>query len=338
MKNISLSAGLLAALLFTVSGAQAQTAESKTDAQAAFDLGKKLMIEAKYAEACPKFADSLRLDPGVGTMLFLADCYEKVGRNASAWAEFREAQALSARQSDGREVIARERADALEPRLSRLIIVVPQEQASLAELKVMRDGTEVGQALWGAAVPVDPGPHQISATAAKKKEWSTKLVITNNAPTLSISVPSLVDAPPEVAAAAPRVPADNTAPPESGKTGDKQRLLGIGVAGLGVVGVAVGSVFGLEASARNSESNAHCHDGNHCDQTGVDLRSSAGTDATLSTVTFALGIAALAGGAVLYFTAPSKAPTKTGFLRAVTPGVSPNPNGRGGTFSLRGSF
>jgi hypothetical protein len=334
-RRLPLSLGLIAALLFAGEGAHAQSAESKTDAQAAFDLGKKLMLEGKFVDACPKFADSLRLDPGVGTMLFLADCYEKVGRNASAWAEFREAQGLAARQFDGREVVARDRADALEPKLSKLIIVVPPEQASLPLFKVMRDGAEVGQALWGAAVPVDPGPHQISATAAKKKEWSTKVSIAAGAPQSSVSVPELLDAPIEIVAAPPPSRAiDDASPPESGKGGDKQRLVGIGVAALGVVGIAVGSVFGLEAIARKSESNDHCHDGNHCDQTGVDSRSAASTDATISTVTFGLGIAALAGGAVLYFTAPHARKSGAGLIHKLTPSV-----GRGGGgLTFRASF
>src|SRR3954466_14533076 len=108
--------------LLSAGPAGAQNASDKAAAESLFDEGKKLASEHKYAEACPKFSESLRLDSGVGTMLYLADCYEKVGQTASAWGQFREAAAIAKRQNDAREKIARERAARLEPKLSRLSI------------------------------------------------------------------------------------------------------------------------------------------------------------------------------------------------------------------------
>src|SRR5579871_3417882 len=114
------------ALLLAVASAprvaRAQGAEDKAAAEAAFDEGKKLMAAHAYAEACPKLAESQRLDPGIGTMLGLADCYEKNGQTASAWAEFREAAGVAARKQDRRESLARENATRLEPLLTRLVI------------------------------------------------------------------------------------------------------------------------------------------------------------------------------------------------------------------------
>src|SRR6186713_2867899 len=102
-------------------------AGDKVAAESLFADGRRLLAQGKFAEACPKFAESQRLDPAIGTLLNLADCYEKVGRTASAWAAFREAAALSHHGGDAkREAVAKERAAALEAQLSTLAIAVPR--------------------------------------------------------------------------------------------------------------------------------------------------------------------------------------------------------------------
>src|SRR5690349_11155528 len=105
----------------------AQSATDKAAAEALFQQGHTLLIANKLDEACPKLAESLRLDVGLGTMLYLAECYERSGKTASAWAQFREAQATAAKDKDPREKVARDRADKLEPNLSKLSIVVTSE-------------------------------------------------------------------------------------------------------------------------------------------------------------------------------------------------------------------
>src|SRR5258708_40131941 len=108
------------ALLLSVIGsllplpAQGQSAGDKATAEALFGDGRRLMSQGNYREACPKFEASLKLDPGVGAMLNLADCYEKNGQTESAWAEFRESiSAGRAAVSEEREVMARQRGDDL---------------------------------------------------------------------------------------------------------------------------------------------------------------------------------------------------------------------------------
>src|SRR5439155_13958444 len=103
--------------------ANAQDGMTKATAEALFADGKRLMSAGDYAAACPKFAASQKLDPAVGTALNLADCYERTGRAASAWAEFRgAASAAHAVGSREREQLAADRSKALESRLSYLTI------------------------------------------------------------------------------------------------------------------------------------------------------------------------------------------------------------------------
>src|SRR5262245_44783101 len=118
------SANVLLALALAVpstAGAQSSSAA----AQALFDEGKALMAAGKAAEACPKLEESQKLDPSSGTLVNLALCYEQTGRFASAWTAYRDA-AGSAKASGNvdRERGARERAAAVQPKVSKLVIHV----------------------------------------------------------------------------------------------------------------------------------------------------------------------------------------------------------------------
>jgi hypothetical protein len=118
MKRPLFSLFSLSLVFLSAASVRAAGSTDKVSAEALFDEGRKLMAAGKFADACPKFEASQELDPGVGTMLNLADCYEKTGRTASAWAEFRET--VSAAHNAGsrdREEIARGRANDLEQKL-----------------------------------------------------------------------------------------------------------------------------------------------------------------------------------------------------------------------------
>src|SRR5262249_2184730 len=149
-------AAALAVAMTTAAHAHAQDSQGVAAAETLFQQGRQLMAAGKYAEACPKLLESLRLDPGIGTTLYLAGGYEKNGQTASAWGRFREGadMARSAGQLD-RERKARERAQKLEAQLVRLTVTVSPAAASLDGLEVTMDGGPIGKALWGTAVPVD---------------------------------------------------------------------------------------------------------------------------------------------------------------------------------------
>jgi tetratricopeptide (TPR) repeat protein len=192
-----------------VSGAHAQrSASDSTPAHALFDEGKRLMAEGKFAEACPKFQESQRLEPEVATLLNLAVCYERQGRIATAWARFVEAAATAgtANQPE-RARFAREQASKLLPLVSKIVINVPGGDAT-AGLEVKRDGNPVGQPQWGVPVAIDPGEHQITASAPNRTPWTTKVVVKPNGQLLTISVPELAAiggaAPPASSPAVPR--------------------------------------------------------------------------------------------------------------------------------------
>jgi hypothetical protein len=298
----------------------AQGSSNKAAAEALFIDGRNLMAEGRLEEACPKFEASQRLEPGLGTMLNLAQCYEKTGRTASAWAQYREAIPLArAAGSPEREGLALERSKLLESRLSTLTI-----RTGGAALDVRRDGVSVASAELGTPIPLDPGPHKVEATAPGKAPWSTTINVGAEAASLAVDVPNLEAAPAGSApvAAPPPVVADSGAP-----HGSVQKPLAIGVAAVGVVGLGLGTYFGLAAGSKWDDAKAGCRDYPYdCSQAALDQQRSATSQARASTIAFIVGGVAVATGAVLWLTAGSGEEKKTAI------GVGP------GSVVLKGRF
>src|SRR5688572_9040069 len=183
-RGAALTLGLVFVLGLFPSGAYAQGSTDSAAARALFAEGRQLVAEKRFEEACPKFEESLRLDHGMGTQFNLAFCWEQLGRTASAWALFLDvAAAARAGNQPQRESAARERASALESKLSRLTInvAVPSEG-----MEITRDGVPVGKASWGIAVPIDPGTHTLKASAPGKEPWSEEITVASSAARVSV--------------------------------------------------------------------------------------------------------------------------------------------------------
>ena len=302
-------------MLGATSGAAAQApsdGEKKAAAQALFDEAKQLTAAGKYDEACPKFLESKRLDPTMGSKFYLADCFEHVGKLASAWIYYLEAaDAARAGGLKDRQKFADERAEALKPRLARLAIKVPDAVRAVAGLSILRDGTAVGEAQWGSAIPIDLGAHVVAATAPQRTSVEVKVEATREGEVVEVIVPALAPVaappppPPLVSARKVEPPPPPPPPPPSGAG---RRTAGFVIGGVGVVGVGIGVGLGVLALGKKSQSNSnsHCDTADTCDTIGLGLRSDALTAATGLTVGFVLGGLALVGGVVLVATAPGR--------------------------------
>jgi hypothetical protein len=153
----ALLALLVPGLLLEASRARAEPSDPAA-AEMLFRQGRSLVRAQDYRDACPKFAESLRLEHAPGTLLNLADCEEHVGRTATAWAHFKELS-KELPWSDERQPLATARAAGLEQRLARLTI---RASALLGEdRRVLRDEVELGPASLNVALPVDPGKHTV---------------------------------------------------------------------------------------------------------------------------------------------------------------------------------
>ena len=211
------SAWLVAALALSPGRALAQaSAEEKIAAEALFDEGKKLLSDGQLAPACEKLEQSQRIDPAVGTLLYLAECFEKSGRTASAWATFREASsaARASGQAD-RARIGQDRAARLEARLVRLTIKVDNENSAIEGFQLKRRGESVPKAVWGVPVPVNPGEQVIEASAPGYQPFSQRVSIDKQPGTAT--VPALiklvsVEPPPSTPIAPPPAPVTTPLP------------------------------------------------------------------------------------------------------------------------------
>lgn len=305
MKPSSPAIAVFLGLLLHGGVAAAQT--TPKSAEALFREGRQLMDAKDYATACPKFAESQKLEPAPGTLLNLADCYEKGGHTASAWTTFNDAaKAAAARNRADWVATATQRAALLEPKLATLAITVAGD---LQTLRIERDGAAVERGVWGIAVPVDPGPHLLVAAASGKKTWTRKVDVPAGKNVL-MDVPTLEAdtanaAPPPLAK---KSALDEPSPPAPAKDGSGMRGAGYIVAGLGVVGLAVGTVTGVSALGKRSDAEAKCVSyPSNCSGDATGANDDAKKLATISTVSLIAGGVLVAGGIVLIVIAPRAA-------------------------------
>jgi hypothetical protein len=305
----------VAALLVAASSAAQPSSQEKAMASQLFDDAEKLMASGSTAQACPKYAESQRLDPQLGTLLHLGECYARAGKPASAWASFKDALEIAQSRNDPREPKIKQRVAELEKTLPKLVIQVAEPAPEGLEIK--QDGDLVGKAIWGSPVPVDPGEHAVTAAAPGMKPWKGSVQVAAGAGIARIEIPPLEAEPapatPPAAAAAPAagtatVPVDEGAVPHDSSRGNLQRILGWSTAGLGLVGIGVGVAFELKRSSKLSERDGLCPD-DMCDNPNdpariASLTDQARTASTIGAVGFIAGGVLIAGGMVLVFTAP----------------------------------
>jgi hypothetical protein len=317
---VYLTAGALAA----PTAAWAEPSKMQTaEAQVLFDEGLSLMRAGKYAAACPKLQQSQKLDPGMGTQYRLAECYEAVGWIGSAFKLYTQvaAQAKTAKRSD-REAQAQKHADALKARLPTVTVTVSTTLGSLPGLEITIDGEPVERLDWNRRMPIDPGAHTIIVKAPGKKPWQQAIRAMEGA-MAEVSVPVLEE---DVGGAGPApvsppvgepevaIPKER-APDEGARRRSGQRIAGVVTGALGLSGIVVGSIFGFQAKSTWHDALANCEGENpsRCSPAGITLGNDARSSATISTVGFAIGGAAVAAGAILFLTAPSSpSPAKTG--------------------------
>jgi len=297
---------VIAAVLLATPLAHADGNASETKEQAAdrlFREATKLEDSGNYEAACPRLEQSNAVDPAIGTQFNLADCYEHLGKLGHALRMFRSVQAIAkAAGKQQREMSARERADALEPRVPRLHIEVAPG-ADTPGLDIRADGATLAPDGWSAGLPLDTGTHTVTAAAPGRIGWSTSFEASRGGD-LRVVVPRLVEI---VTQERPVV-----APTRHGE-GIPTLALVTGIVGL--VGLGVGTVAGSISWADHDSAKQSCPTPSQ----GCASSQSAGrwndavTWGNVSTVAFVVGGLGIAGASVIWLTAPgSPSPSTAG--------------------------
>ena len=317
---------VLAAAWTSGSSARAEGPDDgRSKANALFDDAKKLMDQEAFADACPKFAESEKLDPQVGTMLNLALCYENLGKVASACSMWRDAAAGAAQkaQSD-RARWALEHVQRLCPRVA-VVTVDVAEQPGRERVELTLNDAPLSRASWGQPMPLDPGEYVLRATGDGLRPWSSTFTI-GERPVPALTVPVLTAPEPPVVSAAPGPPAvpspDSATPGRDRLSPPRSAAWVTGGVGLAVLGVS--AAFGLAALTNEQASldDRNCV-ANRCNPTGASDRTRAIDDARISDATLALGAGAVAFGALLWLIAPRAA--EHGYGVTVRPSIAQGP-------------
>lgn len=318
------------------------TASAQGDAAAAEQLykeGKALAKKGDFAAACPKFEASYKLDKGLGTLVNLADCHERIGKIASAWAEWSEAVDLANRLDDDRGKMAAKRRDKLEPKLPKLEVRVSNPVGSLS---VYRGDTIISDAAYGTPLAVDPGEITVGVRRGDKV-LKTETVTAKEAETVSVAFdlgaldkefPEEKPPPPPAVVVAPP-PSKPAGPPPS----STQKTLGYVIGGAGVVALATAGVLTYVAMQKKSKADEPDQCVNqYCSPNGFDTIDSAKSYATIAQWVGIGGVLLTSVGATLIFTAPSAPEQAKARARAPRAAVAPWVAPTGGGVSVTGSL
>jgi hypothetical protein len=243
--------------------AEEATAQQKAAAEALFEEGLRLKKDGKFLEATRKLEQAQRLDPGIGTLLHLADGYERAGKLASAWGNYKEAGATAQKARDPREKLANELAGKLVGKLARLSIDLGPN-TGLRGLAVTRGSVELDASTAAVPIPVDAGTIGVEVRAVGHRPFRIEVTV-KDGEQRKLEIPALEAMPEEPAQAS--TPTNTTASttaspsPTVGTTTPLQRKLRYGSLALGVgaaAGAGVATAFLIRAIQLNDQASALC--------------------------------------------------------------------------------
>lgn len=276
--------------------------------------GKQAYDAGNWKQAVDFYQRAESLEHSPEHLLYWARAAEKLGKLVQARENY-QAVLDDMGEDDAAEQMkeeAKTALESLEPRLPWVTIVVKGADID-TEVQVTVDGQPLMPGTLSVKQPIDPGTHEfrtrsgdlegkpVTATFAEgqQQEIALELPVERKAEPLVRREPAQPPPKPE------RAPEpwfeDEAPPPDEGSPG--LRIAGYATLGLGVVGLGVGTVFGLQTASKNDEIRRACGDVNNCPlevESEVEkLHDEANGLGTVATVGFIVGGVGVATGATL---------------------------------------
>jgi hypothetical protein len=296
----------IAAVLGTIIAVANTAAAEETDherAVALFAEARKLIETGDCTGAVPKLQESISREPSIGARFSLADCTRENDPYGAFW-HLREAALLAFIKHDDRLGSAEDHAGAIVARTGGLRFDIDAVDLRAPGFDLRIDDRSVDRFHLASPIALPAGEHRIVATVADGRRYEGEARVTSGVITLARVV--LLRSP--SSATVRSDPPATTAPSDDGGGLSGRRTLALGIGGAGIAALTVATAFGIVALEKRSELDRACNgDRNACtgDARVVDpVLDSAGKNATISTILFALGGALVAGGAVLWLTEP----------------------------------
>jgi tetratricopeptide (TPR) repeat protein len=276
---------------------------SADKADALFTKGKQLLAKKKYAEACPTFEKVDQIDPGIGAKLNVAKCYQEWGKLARAHRWYSDAEKMAKESRDDRAAKIHELIEGLDADVPRLTIKV-SDGADLEAAAIALDGEKLAADRIGSEALVDPGPHDIVYFVDGEKKTKTVAIERGGAREVTLELPKAgkkKDRDPEK-----KDPDGDGEPRHAASPGRGRRIIGAVLMGVGAVDLGVSGYLTLDARDTYGRAlDMHCMgQKDACNAEGLQITHDARSRANVATVFAIAGVAAAAGGLVLYLTAP----------------------------------
>lgn len=280
-------------------------------AEALFVQGREALASKDFAVACERFRLSNQLVRRPSVLVNLAQCEEALGRLATAFSYWQQGLALL-EPSDARFAVARERTEALDPRVPRLVLRTASSFPSSAVVKL--DGTPLLATDLGSPICVDPGAHDLVVEVPGRRDRHKQVVAHEGARIEVLLQPGEDPVPAPPRTRAPEPAADF---PRSGRAKPTAAWV---AAGFGAAGLLTATITGSMLVSKKSTIDARCPD-RRCDGQGMDAIDQANRLMTINSIGWGVGLLGAGLATWLFVSSPAGSqPPKTAVTPILTPG------------------